>query len=140
MPPSVPGQPRSYNCRGQASPAFQDLSKIAVEALNVGLEAVRPGRTCSQVEREFRRALARHGIEKESRIGYPTGIGFPPASGERTASIRRGDETVLEPGMVFHMMPGLWLGNVGITITQSFVVSDTGFEPLTATPRELFIK
>ncbi|WP_234890124.1 M24 family metallopeptidase [Sinorhizobium medicae] len=125
---------------GNPSPAFQNLSKIAVEALNVGLEAVRPGTTCSQVEGEFRRALARHGIQKESRIGYPTGIAFPPASGERTASIRTGDETVLVPGMVFHMMPGLWLDNVGITITQSFVVSDTGFEPLTATPRELFIK
>ncbi|WP_311043682.1 MULTISPECIES: M24 family metallopeptidase [Rhizobium] len=89
------------------SPAFQDLSEIAAEALNVGLEAVRPGRTCSEVESNFRQALARHGIEKEARIGYPTRIGFPPASGKRTASIRRGDETVLKPGMVFHMMPGL---------------------------------
>ncbi|MBY3143184.1 M24 family metallopeptidase [Rhizobium laguerreae] len=125
---------------GKPSPSFQDLSEIAIEALNVGLEAVRPGKTCSEVESDFRKALARHGIEKESRIGYPTGIGFPPASGERTASIRKGDETVLRPGMVFHMMPGLWLDNVGITITQSFVVSDTGYEPLTTTPRKLFVK
>ena len=125
---------------GQPSTAFLNLSEIAVEALNVGLEAVRPGRTCSEVDADFRKALARHGIEKESRIGYPTGIGFPPASGERTASIRKGDETVLKPGMVFHMMPGLWLDNVGITITQSFAVSDTGHEPLTKTPRKLFVK
>ncbi|AIC29982.1 ectoine utilization EutD protein (plasmid) [Rhizobium etli bv. mimosae str. IE4771] len=125
---------------GKPSPAFENLSKVAVEALNVGLEAVRPGRTCSEVEGDFQRALARHGMKKESRIGYPTGIGFPPASGERTASIRKGDETVLKPGMVFHMMPGLWLDNVGITITQSFAVSDTGYEPLTITPRKLFVK
>ncbi|WP_244920102.1 M24 family metallopeptidase [Rhizobium etli] len=104
---------------GQPSSAFLNLSEIAVEALNVGLDAIRPGRTCSEVDADFRKALARHGIEKESRIGYPTGIGFPPASGERTASIRKGDETVLQPGMVFHMMPGPWLDNVGITITQS---------------------
>ncbi|WFU12813.1 Xaa-Pro peptidase family protein (plasmid) [Rhizobium sp. CB3090] len=125
---------------GQPSTAFLNLSEIAVEALNVGLEAVRPGRTCSEVDADFRKALARHGIEKESRIGYPTGIGFPPASGERTASIRKGDETVLKPGMVFHMMPGLWLDNVGITITQSFAVSDTGYELLTKTSRKLFVK
>ncbi|AGS24465.1 M24 family metallopeptidase [Rhizobium etli] len=125
---------------GKPSAAFQNLAEIAVEALNVGLEAVRPGRTCSEVESAFRQALARHGMEKESRIGYPTGIGFPPASGERTASIRRGDETILQPGMVFHMMPGLWLDNVGITITQSFAVTNSGFEPLTKTPRELFVK
>ncbi|WFU06720.1 Xaa-Pro peptidase family protein (plasmid) [Rhizobium sp. CB3171] len=125
---------------GQPSSAFLNLSEIAVEALNAGLEAVRPGRTCSEVDGDFRKSLARHGIEKESRIGYPTGIGFPPASGERTASIRKGDETVLKPGMVFHMMPGLWLDNVGITITQSFAVSDAGYEPLTKTPRKLFFK
>ncbi|RFB86093.1 hydrolase [Rhizobium leguminosarum bv. trifolii] len=125
---------------GQPTSAFLNLSEIAVEALNVALDAVRPGRTCSEVDAEFRKALARHGIDKESRIGYPTGIGFPPASGERTASIRKGDETVLKPGMVFHMMPGLWLDNVGITITQSFAVSETGHEPLTMTPRKLFVK
>ncbi|MER8383756.1 Xaa-Pro peptidase family protein [Mesorhizobium sp. M1399] len=125
---------------GKPSTAFQNLSEIAVEALNVGLESVRPGRTCSEVFSAFSQVLARHGIEKDSRIGYPTGIAFPPASGERTVSIRKGDETVLQPGMVFHMMPGLWLDNVGITITQSFAVKDRGFEPLTKTARELFVK
>ncbi|MER8912113.1 Xaa-Pro peptidase family protein [Mesorhizobium sp. M0854] len=125
---------------GKPSTAFQDLSEIAVEALNIGLESVRPDRTCSEVFSSFHQALARHGIEKDARIGYPTGIGFPPASGERTVSIRKGDETVLQPGMVFHMMPGLWLDNMGITITQSFAVTDRGYEPLTVTPRKLFIK
>ncbi|ULJ74574.1 M24 family metallopeptidase (plasmid) [Rhizobium gallicum] len=123
---------------GQPSPAFVNLSEIAVEALNVGLEAVRPGRTCSGSTANSARLL-RRGIEKESRIGCPTGIGFPPASGERTASIRKGDETVLKPGMVFHICLAC-VDNVGITITQSFAVSDTGYEPLTMTPRKLFHK
>lgn len=125
---------------GKPSKEFEDLSKIAVEALNAGLDSVRPGRTCSDVAFDFGKALARHGLTKEGRLGYPTGIGFPPASGERTASLRIGDETVLEEGMVFHMMPGLWLDDAGITITQSFAVTANGFEPLTNTPRKLFIK
>ncbi|MER9171616.1 Xaa-Pro peptidase family protein [Mesorhizobium australicum] len=125
---------------GKPSTAFQKLSEIVVEGLNAGLESVRPGRTCSEVFSAFSQALARHRIEKESRIGYPTGIAFPPASGERTASIRKGDETVLQPGMVFHMIPGLWLDNIGITISQSFAVTDRGFEPLTMTARKLFVK
>lgn len=125
---------------GTPPSGYEKLAEIAVEALNVGLEAVRPGRTCSEVDSEFRKALARHGIEKESRIGYPTGIGFPPASGERTASIRKGDETVLQPGMVFHLMPGLWHDKVGVTITQSFAVTGSGHEALTKTPRKLFVK
>lgn len=125
---------------GRVAPAYHDLAKFVVEALNAGLETVQPGRTCSDVEATFRETLARHGFEKEARLGYSIGAGFPPAVGERTASLRRGDETVLAPRMVFHMMPGLWLDNVGIAITQSFAVTDNGHEALTSTPRRLFVK
>lgn len=125
---------------GKPSTAFENLAEVQVEALNVGLESVRPGRTCSEVFGAVHEPLARHGIEKEARIGYPTGIGFPPASGERTAALSRWDETVLQPGMVFHMMTGLWLDNEGVTITQSFAVTENGHEPLTRMPRKLFVK
>jgi Xaa-Pro dipeptidase len=125
---------------GKPSAAYQKLSEIAVEALNAGLESVRPGRTCSEVTDSFMQTLSRHGIEKEARIGYSIGLGYPPGAVERTASLRREDQTVLRPGMCFHMMPGLWLDDVGITITQSFVVTERGHEPLSSTPRKLFIK
>lgn len=125
---------------GRPAPSYYKLADVVVEALNAGLESVRPGRTCSEVQEVFRHTLARHGFEKEARLGYSIGVGFPPAVGERTASLRKGDETVLQTGMVFHMMPGLWLDNVGITITQSFAVTDRGHEPLTSTPRKLFVK
>lgn len=125
---------------GKPAPAYQKLSEIVVEALNAGLESVRPGRTCSEVDGYFRKTLARHGIEKEARLGYSIGIGYPPAVGERTASLRKGDETVLQAGMCFHMMPGLWLDDVGIAITQSFAVTKSGHEALSSTPRTLFVK
>ncbi len=75
-----------------------------------------------------------------SRLGYSIGIGFPPTWGERTASLRSNETTVLEPGMAFHMMPGLWLKGTGVTITQSFVVTKTGSETLTSSKRELIVK
>ncbi|WP_420969489.1 M24 family metallopeptidase [Bradyrhizobium sp. B120] len=127
-------------CVGEPSSEYQKFSEIAVEALNAGVESVRPGRTCSEVQGAFRQALARHGFEKEARLGYSIGIGYPPAVGERTASLRKGDETVLQPGMCFHMMPGLWLDNKSIAITQSFAVTESGHEALTSTPRTLFVK
>lgn len=125
---------------GKPSTAYQKLADISVEALNAGLDSVRPGRTCSDVDGAFRRALARHGLEKEARLGYSIGVGYPPSVGERTASLRKGDETVLQPGMCFHMMPGLWLDDVSIAITQSFAVTDSGHEALSSTPRTLFVK
>ncbi|UCI31971.1 M24 family metallopeptidase [Mesorhizobium sp. B4-1-4] len=125
---------------GKPTPAYQNLSEIMVEALNAALDSVRPGRTCAEVEGVFRQSLARHGLEKEARLGYSIGLGYPPGAVERTASLRKGDETVLKSGMCFHMMPGLWLDDVGITITQSFAVADDGHEPLSSIPRKLFVK
>ncbi|MHC1948356.1 M24 family metallopeptidase [Bradyrhizobium sp. UFLA06-06] len=127
-------------CIGKPSPAYERFSEIAIEALNAGLESVRPGRTCSEVHGAFAQVLARHGLEKEGRLGYPIGIGYPPSVAERTANLRKGDETVLQPGMCFHMMPGLWMDDRSVAITQPFAVTETGHEPLTSTPRILFIK
>lgn len=125
---------------GTPSPAYKRLADIAVEALNVGLDAVTPGRTCEEIAASFSHALGRHGMEKEARLGYSIGVGFPPAVGERTASLRKGDNTVLRTGMCFHMMPGLWLDDAGVAITQSFAVTDTGYEPLTSFPRKLIVR
>lgn len=125
---------------GKPAPAYQKFSEIAVDATSAALESVRAGRTCSEVHGTFAQALARHGLEKEGRLGYPIGIGYPPSVAERTASLRKGDETVLQPGMCFHMMSGLWLDDKSVAISQPFAVTESGYEPLTLTPRILFVK
>jgi ectoine hydrolase len=125
---------------GNPPKAYRDLAESVVEGLNAALDAVQPGRTCEEIESVWRTTIARRGIEKESRIGYSTGIGFPPTWGERTASLRPGDRTVLQPNMAFHMMTGVWQKDTGVTITQSFHVTDSGHHPLTTAPRELIVK
>lgn len=125
---------------GEPAASYRKLSEIVVEALNTGLENIRPGRTCSEVDSFFREALARHGYHKEARRGYPIGAGYPPTLQYRTASFRKEDKTVLQPGMCFHMHNGLWLDKVGISITQPIVVTESGYEALTSTPRTLFVK
>ena len=125
---------------GDPPSAYRRLADGVVEGLNAALDAVKPGVTCEEVEATWRRTIARHGIEKESRIGYSIGIGYPPTWGERTASLRPGDRTVLQRGMAFHMMTGVWQQTTGVAITQSFYVTQTGYHPLTATRRELIVK
>ncbi|AAB91866.1 conserved putative hydrolase/peptidase of the M24 family (plasmid) [Sinorhizobium fredii NGR234] len=125
---------------GRPPQSYRDLASYVIEAVETSLDAVRPGVTCEGIELAWRKSMSAHGIEKENRLGYSIGIAYTPTWGERTASIRRTDLTVLEPGAAFHLMGGLWLANTGITITQSFVVTATGHEPLTATPRELVVK
>lgn len=125
---------------GSPSPEYQTFADVVIEALNLSLESVRPGRTCSEVQAVYAKALARHGLEKEARLGYSQGIGYPPASAERTASLRKGDQTVLQPGMCFHMMAALWLEDRSVCITQPFTVTARGYEALTTTPRSLIVK
>lgn len=125
---------------GTPPDSYLRLSNAVVEGIEAALAKVKPGVTCADLERVWQAAIARHGFHKEARLGYSIGIGFSPTWGERTASLRSSDHTVLEPGMAFHMMPGLWLGDNGVTITQSFIVTETGREDLTSFPRQLVTK
>ena len=112
-----------------------------VEGIDAGIDAARAGNTAGDVARAFYGVLARHGIEREGRCGYPIGLSYPPDWGERTFSIRPEDETVLQPNMTFHFMPGLWLADWGIEITELLLVRETGpAECLADYPRKLFVK
>jgi ectoine hydrolase len=52
-------------------------------------------------------------------------------------SLRRGEKIELQPGMAFHFMPALWMGDWGMVITESLVITETGCETLTNYPRRL---
>lgn len=123
---------------GRPPQAMADLAKVIAEGLEAVLDAVRPGVACEELEAAWRKVIARHGIAKESRIGYPVGIGYPPTWGELTCSLRQGDKTVLEPNMTFHCIPALWLDDWGLVISESFVVTETGAVTFADFPRKLF--
>lgn len=121
----------------------EELSRLAgvtAEGLNLVLEGTRPGMRVSEAHALWQNHITRHGFEKASRLGYSIGIGFPPDWGERTVSIRADDETVLEPGMCFHLIAGMWLSSVGCEISESVAVTESGLEVLTDAPRELIVK
>jgi len=118
-----------------------EAEKAVVEGLEAGLEVATAGNRAGDVARAFFGALERAGIEKDSRCGYPIGLSYPPDWGERTASFRKSDETVLEAGMTFHFMPGLWMDDWGMEITESIVIRETGpAECLCDRPRKMFVK
>ena len=123
---------------GNPPQAYRDFASQVVEGLNAALAAVKPGVACEEIEAVWRRTLARHGLEKEARLGYSVGCAYAPTWGERTASLRKGDRTVLKANMAFHMMAGIWLEQTGVTITQAFAVTSNGHEPLTTAARQLY--
>jgi ectoine hydrolase len=118
-----------------------DAEAALVEGLEAGLDAARAGNTAADIAHALALPLERAGIERSARAGYPIGLSYPPDWGERTISIRAGDDTVLEPGMTFHFMPGLWMKDWGLEITESILIREEGpAECLCDRPRQLYVK
>jgi Xaa-Pro dipeptidase len=118
----------------------QAIADIVIEGIEETLDFIKPGVTGEEVERVWRKVIEKSGIKKDSRIGYSMGLNYPPDWGEHTASLRPGDKTVLQPNMTFHMIPGIWLDDFGVEISESFRVTETGCEVLADFPRELLVK
>ncbi|PWE31184.1 ectoine hydrolase DoeA [Maritimibacter sp. 55A14] len=112
-----------------------------VAGLEAGLDAARVGNRACDIANALNGALKKAGIDRTGRCGYPIGLSYPPDWGERTISLRPEDETVLQPGMTFHFMPGLWMDDWGLEITESILIRDSGpAEPFCDRPRQLYVK
>ncbi len=115
------------------------LAEVIVEGGDSALNAAKPGVTCEEVEAIWQGVLNRNGYSKDSRVGYSIGINYPPDWGERTASLRAGEKTVLQAGMCFHFQSGIWLDDFGAAISEPFVVTANGGERFCDVKRELII-
>jgi ectoine hydrolase len=143
----IAGCYRRYHCPlsrtvflGTPPEHFVEAEKAVLEGMEAGLAEARPGRACEDIAKAFFAVLARYGIAKDNRTGYPIGLSYPPDWGERTMSLRSGDTTELQPGMTFHFMTGLWLDDWGFETTESIVITEDGSRCLADVPRKLFVK
>ncbi len=124
---------------GPPPPQMAKLADVIVEGGDRALEIAKPGVTCEEVEALWQSILNRNGFQKNSRVGYSIGLNYPPDWGERTASLRAGDRTVLQAGMCFHFQSGVWLEDFGAGISESIIVTETGGERICDVARELVI-
>ena len=143
----IAGCYRRYHCPlsrtvflGKPTQAFLEAEKATLEGMEAGLAAARPGNACEDIANAFFAVLKKYGIVKDNRTGYPIGLSYPPDWGERTMSLRPGDRTELQPGMTFHFMTGLWLEDMGMEITESIAITESGVECLSNVPRRLVVK
>jgi ectoine hydrolase len=112
-----------------------------LEGLEAGIDAARPGNRACDIANALGAAMDKAGIDRGARCGYPIGLSYPPDWGERTISLRPEDQSILRPGMTFHFMPGIWMQDWGIEITESILIRDSGpAEAFCTLPRKLFVK
>jgi len=117
-----------------------DTMQKTNEALQAGIDKVKPGNTADDVAQAFWKILDKYGIEKTSRTGYSIGIGYPPDWGEHTLNISKGDMTVLKPNITFHMIAVMQFGNWGVEASEAIRVTETGHELFCNFSKELHIK
>ena len=125
---------------GKAEQKKIDAMKATNEALNAGISAVKSGNTANDVAQKFWGVLDKYNIKKESRTGYSIGIGYPPDWGEHTLNISKGDMTILQPNVTFHMIAVMQFGDWGVEASESIRVTDKGSELFCNLSRELHIK
>ena len=123
---------------GKAPKKIHRIAEIIKEGLNSVLDRVKPGVSGHDLEEVWKKVITKYNIEKDSRIGYPVGIGYPPTWGELTTSLRKGDKNIIHENMTFHCIPALWMEKFGIVISETFVVKKKGAERLTNYSQKLF--
>lgn len=121
---------------GSCTDEMRQVYETVLAAQNAAFASIRPGVSCKEAD-----AAARNIIEKNYKgcFGHGTGhsvgleIHEPPACNTR-------DTTLLEPGIIMTVEPGIYLeGRFGVRIEDMVLVTETGCENLTGSPKELFI-
>lgn len=125
---------------GKPGERMTHVSRVIAEGLQAVLDTARPGAVLGELHQAWSKVINQHGIVKDSRIGYPVGIGYPPTWGELTCSLRADDRTEIEPNMTFHCIPAIWMDDYGLVISESFVITESGAKTFADFPRQLFAK
>ncbi len=121
---------------GRAPEKIRRIYAAVLEAQAAAREAIRPGRKAWEVDRAARRVLEKSGLGRYFTHSTGHGLGLEVHEMPR---LGKGDETILQEGMVLTVEPGVYLeGLGGIRIEDDVVVKSQGAVNLTTAPRDQF--
>jgi Xaa-Pro aminopeptidase len=105
------------------------------QAQLAALETAKPGATTGEVDRAARNVLKKEGLGRYFTHSTGHGVGLEIHEAPRVAD---GEKTVLCPGMVITVEPGIYIpGKWGVRIEDTVVITEQGCEVLAPTGKEL---
>ena len=120
---------------GRISPKLEEVYTVVLRAQQRALRAVRPGAKGQDVDAEARAEIADAGFGDSFSHGLGHGLGLQV---HEAPALRPNSETVLRPGMVVTVEPGVYLPGVGgVRIEDDVLVTKNGHEVLSDCPKEL---
>lgn len=122
---------------GAPSAKTRKQYRAVLEAQLAAVDKVRAGVTAGAVDRSAREVLKKQGLDKLFTHSTGHGLGLEIHEAPR---LGRKDKTRLEAGMVITIEPGIYEeGWGGIRIEDTVLVTATGAQVLTPTPKELVV-
>ena len=102
---------------------------------------MRPGVRIADLHRLNAENFAKRGFTLGHRTGYSVGVGYAPDWGEGdTLSIVGGERRELAAGMVFHLVPGIYLpGRMAVVISETVALTAEGVDQITNFPQQIFV-
>ncbi|MBN2295092.1 MAG: aminopeptidase P family protein [Pirellulales bacterium] len=118
---------------GKISPKLERMYRVVLEAQRQGIEAVRPGAVAEDVDRVARKVIDEAGFGRYFGHGLGHGLGLDVHESPRLGV---SSKTVLKPGMIVTVEPGIYLpGWGGVRIEDDVLVTRSGHEVLSDVPK-----
>ncbi len=118
---------------GEAKPAAAEILSVVTQAQKIAREAVRPGISAGEIDALARDFITARGFgEYFTHVtGHHVGFRYhDPAFG-----IVPGEKSLLEPGMLLTVEPGVYVpkSGAGARVEDNVLVTETGYEILSRT-------
>src|SRR4029077_14464855 len=120
---------------GEPSPAQEHAFDAMLALQTRAMEVMAPGVPAGEVELATVRLAEELGVSANLRhlVGHSIGL-----EGQEAPLLDRGEETVLEAGMVFTVEPGVYIEELGgFRHSDTVVITEDGCRVMTDYPREL---
>lgn len=122
---------------GEISDKQREVYNTVLRAQCAGIEAIRPGKSCKEIDAVSRNVISKAGFEAyfTHSLGHGVGVEIhePPYLSPRS-------EEILQTGNVVTVEPGIYLpGEFGVRIEDMGIVTETGYLNFTEAPKELEI-
>jgi Xaa-Pro aminopeptidase len=122
-------------CVGEPTSEIREVHEVVRQAQQAGVDAVRPGVSCQEIDRAARKVITEAGFG--GQFIHRTGHGIGVTTHEPPYMVE-GEEQSLVPGMCFSVEPGIYLaGRFGVRIEDIVTVTEGGGRRLNNTDHGL---
>lgn len=123
---------------GEVSPKARKVYEIVREAQMRGIAAAKPGARMCDVDNACRSYITEMGYGEyfTHRTGHSIGI-----EDHETGDVSSVNESIIQPGQVFSIEPGIYLAEegIGVRIEDLVLITENGCEVLNHYPKDLIV-